>query len=120
MQCQRIAFKTKKGIHLIDLADLISVEADGNYVSLRQISSSHMLRDCISKIEERLDPCGFVRIHRSVLVNPAFVESIEPRPTGDYLLRVKGGKEYTVTRAYKKNLKFFAELWIGAEGFVGE
>jgi len=27
---------------------------------------------------------------------------------------VKGGKEYTVTRTYKKNLKSLAEFWIGA------
>ena len=27
--------------------------------------------------------------------------------------KLKGGKEYTVTRTYKKNLKFLAEFWIG-------
>jgi hypothetical protein len=45
------------------------------------------------------------------------VEEIRPYSTGEYGLRVKGGKEYTVTRTYKKNLKSLAEFWIGAGAF---
>jgi DNA-binding LytR/AlgR family response regulator len=65
-------------------------------------------------VAEKLEPHGFIRIHRSVLVNTSFVEEIRPGSTGEYGLRVKGGKEYTVTRTYKKNLKSLAEYWIGA------
>ena len=45
--------------------------------------------------------------------NSKFVEEIRPVPTGKNALRIAGGKEYTVTRIYKKNLKFLAEFWIG-------
>lgn len=48
-----------------------------------------------------LERYGFVRIHRSVMVNRLFVEEIRPYPTGAYGLRVDGGKEYTVSRTYK-------------------
>jgi hypothetical protein len=34
------------------------------------------------------------------------------------VVRVKGGKEYTVTRTYKKNLKSLAHFWIGAGAFL--
>ncbi len=71
------------------------------------------MRESISVVAERFAPYGFIRIHRSVLVNSSFVEEIRPFPTGEYGLRVKGGKEYTVTRTYKKNLKSLAEFWIG-------
>jgi hypothetical protein len=33
---------------------------------------------------------------------------------------MEGGKEYTVTRTYKKNLKSLAESWIGVSGFATE
>jgi two-component system LytT family response regulator len=62
---------------------------------------------------EKLKPYGFIRIHRSVLVNVAFVEEIQPWETGEYALRIKGGREYTVTRTYKQNLKDIAASWIG-------
>ncbi len=50
-------------------------------------------------------------------MNTSFVEEIRPYSTGEYGLRVKGGKEYTVTRTYKKNLKSLAESWIGTAVF---
>ena len=81
-------------------------------------SKSHRLRESISTLEKTLHGHGFVRIHRSVLVNAALVEEIQPWPTGEYALRVKGGKEYTVTRTYKKRLHTLAQLWIGMNGFV--
>ncbi len=116
----RIAIKTKGRILLIDAVDLIAVEARGNYVLLRRTSSSHMLRESIATMEEKLNSHGFVRIHRSVLVNAALVEEIKPRPAGESVLRVRGGREYTVTRTYKKNLQLLAQSWIGTDGFVAE
>ena len=85
---------------------------------LQQESSSYLLREPISAVAEKLEPLGFIRIHRSVLVNIAFVEEIKPCPSGEYGLRVKGGKEYTVTRTYKENLKFLAEFCIGTGAFL--
>ena len=116
----RIAIKQKGRILFIDPAGVIAVEAKGNYVLLRQASGSHTLRESISTMEEKLKAHGFLRIHRSVLVNAGLVEEIQPWPTGEYGLRVAGGKEYTVTRTYKKNLQLLAQLWIGTDGFVAE
>ena len=116
----RIAIKAKGRILFIDAADIIAVEAKGNYVLLLHTSSSHMLRESISTMEEKLSLHGFVRIHRSVLVNAAMVEEIHPMSTGEYVLRVRGGREFTVTRTYKKNLQLLAQLWIGMEGFAAE
>jgi DNA-binding LytR/AlgR family response regulator len=116
----RIAIKAKKRIFFVDAADVIAVEAKGNYVLLLHTSSSHMLRESISTMEEKLNQHGFVRIHRSVLVNAALVEEIHPRSTGEYGLRMRGGREFTVTRTYKQNLQVLAQLWIGMQGFAAE
>ena len=95
-------------------------QAKGKYVLLHRTSSSHMLRESIATLEEKLSPHGFVRIHRSVLVNAALVEEIQPWSTGEHLLRVRGGREYTVTRTYKRNLQLLANSWIGMNGFAAE
>lgn len=116
----RIAIKTKRRILFINAADFIAVVANGNYVMLFHSSGSHRLRESISTIEEKLSLHGFVRIHRSVLVNAAMVEEIHPSSTGDYVLRVRGGREFTVARTYKKNLQLLAQSWIGMEGFVAD
>jgi len=116
----KIAIKTDKRILFIDPQDLVAVQAEGNYVLLQRESGSYLLRESISGIADKLKPYGFVRIHRSLLVNAAFVQEIRPCNTGEYELRVKGGKEYTVTRTYKKNLKSLAQFWIGTGTFIAD
>lgn len=117
-QSARIAIKAKGRILFLDPDDITAVQAEGNYVLLQRTAGSYLLRESISVMEEKLKPYGFIRIHRSVLVNTALVEEIQPWATGEYALRVKGGKEYTVTRTYKKNLKNIAASWIGIDSFV--
>ena len=113
----RIAIKVKRRILLINPGDVVAVLAEGNYVLLQQESISYLLRESISVAAQKLEPFGFIRIHRSVLVNTAFVVEITPYPTGEYGLRVRGGKEYIVTRTYKGNLKSLADFWIGTSAF---
>lgn len=116
----RIAIKVKSRVVFLDPADLITAEASGNYVLLHERSGSHLLRESISDLAEKLQPYGFVRIHRSVLVNSAFVDAVEHCATGDSILRMKNGKEYNVTRTFKDNLKELAHFWIGPDAFGAE
>jgi DNA-binding LytR/AlgR family response regulator len=118
-QAPRIACKAKGRILFLDLAEIVAVQAEGNYVSLQHRPNTCLLRESLSSIAEKLKPYGFIRIHRSVVVNISAVEEIQPLPTGEYRLRVKGGKNYLVTRPYKDNLRDLAQLWVGSERFPG-
>jgi DNA-binding LytR/AlgR family response regulator len=118
-QAPRIAFKAKGRILFLDLAEIVAVQAEGNYVSLRHQPHPYLLRESLSSMAEKLKPFGFIRIHRSVVVNISAVEEIQPLPTGEYRLRVKGGHQYLVTRTYKDNLRDLAQLWVGSEHLCG-
>jgi DNA-binding LytR/AlgR family response regulator len=118
-QAPRIAFKANGSILLLDLADISAVQAEGNYVSLQHRPNPYLVHESLSSMVEKLKPYGFIRIHRSVVVNISAVEEIQPLPTGEYRLRVKGGKEYLVTRTYKHNLRDLAQLWVGSERLCG-
>jgi len=118
-QAPRIAFKAKGSILLLDLADILAVQAEGNYVSLQLRSNPYLVHESLTSMAEKLKPYGFIRIHRSVVVNISAVEEIQPLPTGEYRLRVKGGKKYLVTRTYKHNLRDLAQLWLGSERLCG-
>ncbi len=115
-----IAIKAKGRILFINPGDVVAVQAEGNYVSLQRESDSYLLRESISRVAEKLKPYGFIRIHRSALVNTTFVVEIKPYSTGKCGLRVKGGKEYSVTSTYKKNLKPLTEFRIGNGAFLAE
>jgi two-component system, LytTR family, response regulator len=113
----RIAIKANGRILFIAPADIVTVRAEGNYVLLQREGGSHLLRESITVMAEEMRPYGFIRIHRSVLINSLFVEEVRPLATGEYRLRMKGGQEYTVTRSYKKNLRDLAASWIGVDSF---
>src|SRR5262249_50590916 len=117
----KIAIKVKGRILFIDPTNVVLVEAQGNYVLLEApAGSSYLLRESISTVAEKLKQYGFIRIHRSMLVNSAFVEEVQPWPTGEYIVRIKGGKELTVSRTYKSNLNSIAQFWVGTESFASE
>jgi two-component system LytT family response regulator len=113
----RFAIKANEKICFVNPAEVVAVLAGDNYVLLQQESDSCLLRESISVIAEKFEPFGFIRIHRSVLVNAPFVEEIKAYSSGEYGLVVKGGREYAVTRNYRQNLKALAEFWIGSETF---
>lgn len=116
----RVAIRSGGRVVLLNPRDVITVLAQGNYALLRRQAESHLVREKISSIAEKLKCYGFIQIHRSVLVNRLYVEEIRGVPTGEYILRIRSGKEYTVTRTYKKMLTHLAEVWIGANSFTAE
>jgi DNA-binding LytR/AlgR family response regulator len=118
-QGPRIAFKAKGTILLLSLFDIVAVQAEGNYVSLQHRPHHYLVHESLSSMANMLKPYGFIRIHRSVVVNISAVEEIQPLPTGEYRLRVRGGMEYLVTRTYKHNLRDLAQLWVGTERICG-
>jgi DNA-binding LytR/AlgR family response regulator len=65
-------------ILLIDPTEILTAEAQGNYVLVFHSNGTYLLREQISNLANRLHPYGLIRIHRSILVNAAHVESISP------------------------------------------
>ncbi len=116
----KIAIAIDGKVLLIDPADVIAVEAEGNYVLIVRSARSHLVRGSISTVAEKLLSYGFVRIHRGVLVNASWVEGIHPRSRGEYLLCTRGGKEYPVSKTYKSNLRSLAQLWIGSDALFAK
>lgn len=109
----KIAIRTEGKIVFVDPADVIVIEAQGNYVLLQTRSRSHLFRESVSTVAEKLERYGFIRIHRSTIVNQAFVEEIQISRSGEMVLRVKGGtRDYNVSRKYRDALKSIAPCWI--------
>lgn len=111
----RIAIKAKGRVLFVDAIDLVVAKAQGNYVALVHKSGCYLVRETMATVEEKLTPLGFVRIHRSTLVNTTLVKDLRRDNTGTYLLRTADGNEHPVGRAYKDNLKVIATSWLGVE-----
>ena len=114
----RIGIKLTKMISFMDPEDIVAVIAQGNRVKFLRLADSCLVRESISVVAEKLKSFGFIRIHRSVVVNRSHVQEIRASKTGDYALRVSGSREFAVTRMYQRNLQDLAAFWMGTNGFM--
>ncbi|MCR6658796.1 MAG: LytTR family transcriptional regulator [Asticcacaulis sp.] len=99
--------EVRDGAHTryVPMADILWAEAAGNYVELHMASGRPLLmRTTLAALAQRLNEAGFVRIHRSRLVNPAAIQAIENLPAGDAVLRLSNGATVSVSRTYRTDI----------------
>lgn len=100
-QDPRIELRDGKAVAFVAPADIHWIEAAGNYINFHCAGQSRLIRGTISAWEERLVPLGFVRIHRSRLVNRAAITTIKPNASGDYEVTLKSGEVLAGSRRYR-------------------
>ncbi len=100
----RLAVKSGGRIRILRTADILWIESAHNYVEIHEEKQSHLLRDTISAIEQKLPPDKFVRISRSTIVNVEKIKELEPLFYGEYTVTLHNGKRLTLSRRYRKKL----------------
>ena len=102
---RRLCVKANGRVELVELDRVEWIESEGNYVRLHVEDRTHLVRETMNGIESRLDPSQFFRIHRSAIVNVAFIKDLRPWYTGEYIVRLQNGKELTLTRSHRESLR---------------
>ncbi|WP_263367778.1 LytR/AlgR family response regulator transcription factor [Edaphobacter bradus] len=105
----RIVFKSKGRILFLPVSEICWIGAEENYVRICTQSESHLLRETMSRIEEKLDPSTFLRVHRSSIVNLQYVKEVRPENDGDYGVVLRNGQRIPMSRTYRSRIKH----WMG-------
>jgi DNA-binding LytR/AlgR family response regulator len=79
------------------------VEAQGDYARLHTADASHLVRVPLATLAERWADAGFVRVHRSYLVQLKLITEL--RLTGNGYVVVVDGRELPVSRRHTRELK---------------
>jgi len=77
------------------------VEGEREYVRLHIGKESHLVRQTMNAIERMLSPYGFVRVHRSIIVNLDFVKQMVPMDSGDYEITMRDSSKLRMSRKYR-------------------
>lgn len=101
---QRLMVNTGARFFFIKTGEILYLSAEEKYVSLHTEKGAYLMRETMTRLEARLDPSKFIRIHRSYLVNVDFIKELLPESHGDYLARLKNGVELPVSRRYRERL----------------
>lgn len=98
-QTFKLALSTSDGIYFFNPKDIIRLEGDGNYTrfffsGFKNIIISKTLKE----YEELLSDYGFIRVHKSNIVNKLFVEKLD----SEGMLWLKDGSKLIISRRRKR------------------
>jgi len=100
-----VLVKKRERVIVLRADEIDFIEADGDYVRLRAGQESHLLRGTLADMERRLAPAGFVRIHRSRLVNWQRVREFTADRDHDPVVVLKSGMRLDASPACLRDLQ---------------
>jgi two-component system LytT family response regulator len=103
----RLAVRSSGKVFFVKMEDIDWVEAADNYVVLHLGHETHILRETMNSIQERLNPQKFIRVHRSRIVNVERIKELQPWFHGEYLIVLNDGTQLTLSRSYRERLMEF-------------
>ncbi|HTC50266.1 MAG TPA: LytTR family DNA-binding domain-containing protein [Candidatus Aquilonibacter sp.] len=102
-----LLIKSRGRLLFLRMSELKWVEAERDYVRLHLEKDSHFIRDTMNNFQRRLNKNGFIRIHRSTIVNINEICEILPLLGGDYSVVLRDKTELTLSRRYRSSLDDF-------------
>ncbi|WP_348262895.1 LytTR family DNA-binding domain-containing protein [Telmatobacter sp. DSM 110680] len=96
----RIIFKSRGRILFLPVLDIRWIGAEENYVRICTGTDTHLLRETMSSMEQRLDPELFLRVHRSAIVNLRYVKEVRTESRGDFMVHLVNGQKLPMSRGY--------------------
>jgi two-component system LytT family response regulator len=100
----RIVFKSRGRILFLPVSEIRWIGAEENYVRLSTEHETHLLRETMAHLEERLDPHSFLRVHRSFIVNLQFVKEVRTDHDGESSVMMLDGHKIAMSRSYKSRI----------------
>jgi two-component system LytT family response regulator len=110
---RRILVRDRDRTHVVDTDAIDWIEAADYYALIHEGGRSHLLRETMNELAQRLDPEKFFRVHRSAIVNLERVKEIHPLFRGDRDLVLADGTKVRLSRTRRAE---FERLFAGPSG----
>jgi two-component system, LytTR family, response regulator len=104
---ERLLVESDGRAMLLPATKVERIEAAKNYVTVYAGGERYRVRTTLDRLEERLDPRAFVRVHRSTIVRVDRVTELQPWSHGDYVVILEGGAKVRLSRRYRDRLEQF-------------
>jgi two-component system LytT family response regulator len=104
-----ILVKHEDRVHVVPLSTIEWLEAYGNYIRVHAGRRVLQMRGTLTEFAGRLAERGFVRIHRSALVNVAHISHLEPLPSGESTVILDSGERLQLSRTFRDTFRAVLE-----------
>jgi two-component system LytT family response regulator len=100
----RILLKSSGEIFFLKAEEIDWIEAEGDYMKFHVGGRTHLMRETMARLEARLDPQRFIRIHRSTIVNIDRLRKLSPSFAGEYAVILHDGTKLKLSRGYHERI----------------
>jgi two-component system, LytTR family, response regulator len=100
----RLVIRTRSKVSFLKPSEIDWIEADGKHAVLHAGRETHVVRHTLTRLEQRLASHGFVRVHRSAIVNVDRIKELEPWFHGEFVVILKDGTKLTSSAAHSQAL----------------
>ncbi|MCO5230545.1 MAG: LytTR family DNA-binding domain-containing protein [Chitinophagales bacterium] len=108
-QKEKLQVSTIESVHFLNIETIVKIEADNNYSKFTFIDSKDILvSKTLKYFENQLSDYGFVRVHKSFLVNIMYVDKLLNKDGGCLLL--KNGDEILINKEKRDEIKKWFSL----------
>jgi two-component system, LytTR family, response regulator len=101
---ERILVKSSGEIFFLKADEIDWIEAEGDYMKFHVAGRTHLMRETMARLEARLDPKRFIRIHRSTIVNIDRMRKLSPSFAGEYAVVLHDGTKLKLSRGYHERI----------------
>lgn len=101
---ERILVKSSGEIFFLKAEEIDWIEAEGDYMKFHVNGRTHLMRETMARLEARLDPKRFIRIHRSTIVNIDRLRKLSPSFAGEYAVILQDGTKLKLSRGYHERI----------------
>lgn len=95
---RRIVGRVGSDMHLLNPADVIAFQADGETVVILAGAGRYYAEHSLKALEEKLDQETFRRVHRKTIINTDHIRKISPLSSKRWLLKMSNGLEVVVSK----------------------
>ncbi len=106
----RFVVRTGSRIQIVLVEDTDWISAAGDYAELHVRGRSHLLRETMNSLEQKLDPAKFLRIHRSRIVRTGCILELRSIDNREFMVNLSDGSEHRSSRTYADRL----EHWLSS------
>ena len=106
----RFAVRGGARIQIVLTDDVDWIRAAGDYAELHSRGRSHLLRETMASLDQKLDPAKFLRIHRSRIVRISCILELRSIENREYIVKLSDGSEHRSSRGYADRL----EEWLSS------
>ena len=100
----QMTIRVRRRMFALPVADITWIEGASQYSRVHARSGEFLLSRSLSSLESELDPAQFFRIHRSAIVNSAYVREVMSRGDGRYNVYLHGGEALPLGRGRREAL----------------